>query len=429
MYDSKRTVAVLFVAMTVVGLSIAPVASVAAPLDGPDIGQQTTDLGPNTQANESGPFPEEICTDLLAMAHEEMPYDQIIWVDDLPESVPRDIPGKDQLPEEVRPPGIPWSVITPSAIGGIIVGATPSHCEVQNPNDLSYNPIQDNEDNLDPDAGGDVQPGETGEALVIVNGTLDQTSQGPSGVAEADLELTENGTIDPNARLNDGEKDYGVDPGLQYWSDGTTFFETDVYVFGTRVGVENDCFGEECNTRLRGLPTFFDLPALPSHTDRERPNEGGSDDGSDEGTSGGENGTDDGTDADDGSSDGTGTTGGDGSGTGSDGTPDSPDGANDGGNGSADDAGDGSNDGGSADDGGSDGNDGGDGDDGQNSGGDGGDAGGDENTGGAANQQQQANNDGNQGAQQAAAADGSGLGVVVALIVFVVGAAAVAPRD
>ncbi|QLD88845.1 hypothetical protein HWV07_07295 [Natronomonas salina] len=412
MYDSKRTVAVLFVALTVVGLSIAPIASVAAPDDGSDIDQQTTDVGPSTQANESGPFPQEICTDLLGMAHEEMPYDQIVWVDDLPESA--------------QPPGVPWTVITPSAVAGIVVGATPNQCDVLDPNDPPYDPIQDDEDNLAPDAGGDVQPGENGEVLFIVNGTLDNTSEGPSGVAEADLELTENGTIDPNARLNDGEKDYGVDPGLQYWSDGTTYFETDVFVFGSRVGVENDCFGQECNTRLRGLPTFTEIPALPSHTDRERPNEGGSDDGS----SGVGNGTDDGTGSDDGSSGGTGTTGGDGSGTGSDGTTDSPDGAGDGGDGSSDDGGSGSNDGGGADAGGSDGNDGGDGGDGQNSGGDGGDAGGDENTGGAADQQQQSNsNAGNQGAQQAAAADGSGLGVVVALIVFVVGAAAVAPRD
>ena len=406
MYDSKRTVAVLFAAVTVVGLAIAPIAAVAAPADEQEADQQSSEFGTNAQANESGPLPEEICTDLLGMIHEDAPYDQIIWVSD--------------LPEDAQPPGVPWTVITPSAIAGIVVGATPNQCAVQDPNDPTYDPIQNDDDNVDPDADGDAQPSEDGRVLVIVNGTLDNTSEGPGATAEADLELTENGTLDPEATLNDGEKDFGVDPRLQYWSDGTTYFETDVYVFGTRVGAEHDCFGEECNIGVRGLPNFVDYPATPSHTDRERPNEDDGED-SDDGTAGGENGADDGPDSDGGSSDGTGTTGADDSGTGSDGASDSPDG--DGDDGSSDGGESGANDGGDADSGDADG---GDGQDGSN---DGGDAGG-EDTGDTANQQQKADtNAGSQGAQRAAAGAGSGLGVIVALVVFVVGAAAIAPRD
>lgn len=410
--------------MSVVGLAIAPIAAVAAPGDEQDVGQQTAEVGPNTTADH-GPFPHEICTDLLAMIDEEAPYDQIVWVSD--------------LPEDLQPPGVPWTVITPSAVAGIIVGATPNHCEVQDPNDPSYDPIRNDEDNFDPDAGGDAQPGEDGEVLFIVNGTLDNTSEGPGGVAEADLELTENGTIDPNARLHDGEKEYGVDPGLQYWSDGTTYFETDVYVFNSRVGYENDCFGEECNSDVRGLPGFVDYPAVPSHTDRERPDDGSTDD-SDDGAAGGENGSDDGPDSDgssgdDGSSDGTGASGANDSGTGSQGTSDGTDGdgddggdadSSDGSSGDSDDGGDadsGDSDSGDSDADGGDGS-AGDGDD----GGDGAEDGGDDDTEDTTNQQQPDTND-NQGVQRAAAPDGSGLGVIIALVVFVVGAAAIAPRD
>jgi hypothetical protein len=334
----------------------------------------------------------------MGLMHENAPYDQLIWVSD--------------LPDDAQPPGVPWTVITPKAVGGIVVAVTPSQCEIQDPNDPSWDPTREG-DNLSPDGGGDVQQGENGEVLIIVNGTLDNTSEGPSGIAEAGLNITENGTLDPNTRINDGEKEYGVDPQLKYWSDGTTYFETDVYVIGSRLGGEMDCFGEECNFKIRGLPRFVEIPALPSPSDRERSggdgDSGGDSDGGSSDGSGGADGSDGG--ADSGGPSGDDTTSNDGAGADGSGGADSSDGA-DGGSGSADGSGGA----------GSSGN-GGDGGDGDGSGGAG--SSGD----GGANQQQSADNGGNQNAQQAAAADGTGLGILVALVVFILGAAAIAPRD
>jgi hypothetical protein len=395
MYDSKRTVAVLVAMVTVVGFAVAPTATVAAQDDGLQTDQSTNDTA--LQADH-GPFPHEVCTDLMGLMHENAPYDQLIWVSD--------------LPDDAQPPGVPWTVITPKAVGGIVVAVTPSQCEIQDPNDPSWDPTREG-DNLSPDGGGDVQQGENGEVLIIVNGTLDNTSEGPSGIAEAGLNITENGTLDPNTRINDGEKEYGVDPQLKYWSDGTTYFETDVYVIGSRLGGEMDCFGEECNFKIRGLPRFVDIPALPSPSDRERSggdgDSGGDSDGGSSDGSGGADGSDGG--ADSGGPSGDDTTSNDGAGADGSGGADSSDGA-DGGSGSAD----GSGGAGSSGDGG-------DGGDGDGSGG----AGSSGN--GGANQQQSADNGGNQNAQQAAAADGTGLGILVALVVFILGAAAIAPRD
>lgn len=424
MYDSTRTVAVTMAILTVVGFGIAPMTAVATPsensdtayqLDGSD---QLDDGGLSTQAEESGPFPEEVCTDLLGMIHDEAPYDMLVWVDD--------------LPSEAQPPGVPWSVITPKSIAGILVGATPNQCEIQDPNDPSFDPIQDDDDNLAPDGDGDVQQGEDGRVLFIVNGTLDNTSEGPSVDGTAGLDLAENGTLDPDATLNDGEKDYGVDPQLKYWSDGTTYFDTDVFVFGTRLGTVMDCTGPECTFSTRGLPNFVEYPSLPSHSDSD-PDAGSGGDGGDGSDGGDDDGTDDG---EDGTDDGTGGTGTDGDST--DGT-DGAGGSGSGGDSGDDDGTNSTNDGGSGDDGagetggdadGDDGsgssNDGGSGDGTGDDGGDGGQSGDDAD---GQTRTTQNGDGGNQGAQQAAAADGSGLGVVVAMIVFILGAAAIAPRD
>jgi hypothetical protein len=255
-----------------VGLLVAPVGTVAA------------------QDGGGGPFPEELCTDLLELLHEEIPYDQIIWVND--------------LPQEAQPPGVPWSVVTPRAIAGIVVGASPNQCEVQDPNDPTYDP---REDNVDPDGGGDVQQGDDGEVLFIFNGTLDRSAEGPGVEGQMGVTPGANGSLDPAFALNDGEKDYGLDPRFEYWEDGTTYFETDVFVLKKKLGFEIDCFGEECNVKTRGLPHFVDYPALPSHTDRERPKDDSEDTpepddeddaDDDSGTDGG--GSDDGPSSDDG---------------------------------------------------------------------------------------------------------------------------------
>ena len=285
MSNIRSSLTALLTFALIVGLLVAPVGTVAA-------------------QDEGGEFPEEICTDLLELLHQEIPYDQIIWVND--------------LPNEAQPPGVPWSVVTPRAIGGIVVGATPNQCDVQDPNDPSWDP---REDDLDPDGDAGVEEGEDGKTLVIFNGTLDQSSDGPSVEGQLGGAPGADGELDPALTANDGEKDYALDPRLAYWEDGTTYFETDVYVFQRTLGVEKDCFGEECNFATRGLPNFVEYPAFPSHTDRERPDseepeepeepeeepeadeDDDTDDGGDSGPSsdgGGSDDTDDGPSTDDG---------------------------------------------------------------------------------------------------------------------------------
>jgi len=413
MYDSTRTLAVLVTVVAVVGLAVAPVAA-AQTDDGTTDADESgdSDDGESNESDDSalagdapvvseradhGPFPDEICTDLLAMVDEEAPYDQVIWVSD--------------LPEDAQPPGVPWDVITPEAIGGIVVGATPNQCEVQDPNDPTYDP---REDNVDPDGNADVQEDGEGKVLVIVNGTLNKSGEGPGVTGEADLDIGENGSLDPDASLNDGEKDYRVDPGLQYWNDGTTYFETDVYVFEKSFGAEKDCFGEECNIGTRGLPEFADYPSVPAPSDRERPDDGNDEEESDD---------EDGADADD-DGDGADSGGGGGSpGADSDSDSDDDSGSND-----ADDGG------GSADDG---------------------DDGGEEETETETETETEEETDTpteteteteteeeteeetdaptetetEQQAEQALAAQSSGLGVVIALVVLLLGAAALAPRE
>ena len=239
MSNIRSSLTALLTFALIVGLLVAPVGTVAAQDEG------------------GGEFPEEVCTDLLELLHQNIPYDQIIWVND--------------LPNEAQPPGVPWSVVTPRAIGAIVVGATPNQCAVQDPNDPSWDP---REDDLDPNGDAGVEEGEDGKTLVIFNGTLDQSSDGPGVEGQLGGASGENGEVDPALAVNDGEKDYALDPRLEYWEDGTTYFETDVYVFKRTVGFELDCFGEECNPRTRGLPNFVEYPAVPSHTDRERPDSG-----------------------------------------------------------------------------------------------------------------------------------------------------------
>ena len=206
---------------------------------------------------EAGPFPEAICTDVGDEAQENVPFEEVPWFDDLPEEVP-------------PPPGVPTDVITPESAAAIAFGFVPNQCDVQDPNDPSIDPT-------DPprEPGGDFDVVRFGEfedgavALVRYDLTMNESGEGPgvSGMVGG-LGTSEFGDVDLELTVNDGEKDYSVDPRVRYQEGGSVAFgETDVVLFGQRLGVEVDCDGEECQPGLRGVPELVDIPSVPAPTD------------------------------------------------------------------------------------------------------------------------------------------------------------------
>lgn len=239
--------------LLLVGFTAAPVAA----LDGGDGAQESA------SDNE---VPEEYCTDVTGLVADEVPFDQVIWVGD--------------LPEDLQPSGVPWKLVTPDVVAAIALGVVPNQCDVLDPNDPPYDP---REDELAPDGDAHLdRETDEGSTLIIVNGTVDESADGPGFESLLESSLEENGAVDPAVGVNDGEKDYGIDPGVQYWSDGTIYAENDVVVIGKTAGVEVDCIGEECELNLRGVPSFADV-AVPSHSEDdprdlpEEPDDGTSD--------------------------------------------------------------------------------------------------------------------------------------------------------
>jgi hypothetical protein len=201
-----------------------------------------------------GPFPNAMCTDFGDQAQENVPFEQAPWFDD--------------LPQEAQPPGVPTNLITPEVVAAIVFGATPNQCEVQDPNDPSVDPT---DPPSDPNA--DVDPTRVGEyndgvvALVYYEATLNESGEGPgvSGMVGG-LGTSSFGDADARLTVNDGEKDYTVDPRVRYFDDGTGMAETDVDLLGTSLGVVMTCDGEECQPGTRGLPEFQKPPAIPAPT-------------------------------------------------------------------------------------------------------------------------------------------------------------------
>jgi hypothetical protein len=215
-------------------------------VDDPTQGDDEEDDG------EEGPFPEQVCTDVTGEVHDSAPYEQVPWFDD--------------LPEEAQPPGVPTSVITPEAVAGIVFGVTPNQCEVQDPNDPSYDP---REDDVDPDADANLAqfgPDDGGfETVVTYDVTLNESGEGPgsSGVIYV-VDNPEFGDNGADIAVNDGEKDYAVQPRVRYWDGGNvSYAKNDVWLLGSRLGVDVDCDGEECQPGTGGLPHYADYPAVP----------------------------------------------------------------------------------------------------------------------------------------------------------------------
>ncbi|WP_336135563.1 hypothetical protein [Natronomonas amylolytica] len=202
------------------------------------------------------PFPEEVCTDVGDVAQENVPFEQVPWFDD--------------LPSEAQPPGVPTDVVTPQAVAAIVFGATPNQCDIQDPNDPSYNPVT-GDDEVDPAADREVQYiGENDGgvlAVVLYDVTLNESGNGP-GVSSV-VALGANPDYGDNQlrfAVSDGEKEYAVEPRVRYWEDGSAYTYTDVEVLNKRVGVEVDCDGEECQPGTRGLPQFTEYPSFPAPT-------------------------------------------------------------------------------------------------------------------------------------------------------------------
>jgi hypothetical protein len=205
--------------------------------------------------DSEGPVPSAVCTDFGNQAQENVPFEQVPWFDD--------------LPKQAQPPGVPTSLITPEVVAGIVFGATPNQCDIQDPNDPSVDPTDPPNDpgySVENQRMGQYRDGAVG--LVYYEVTANESGEGPgvSGMVGG-LTTSEFGDIDAELTVNDGEKDYTVDPRVRYFDGGRTgMAETNVELLGTRLGVVMDCNGEECQPGTRGLPEFQKPPAIPAPT-------------------------------------------------------------------------------------------------------------------------------------------------------------------
>ncbi len=234
--------------------------SIPSEEDTPDEGTlpDEEDIAPDdSNDDEEGPFPDAVCTDVGDQAQENVPFEQVPWFDD--------------LPEQAQPPGVPTNLITPEVAAAIVFGATPNQCEVQDPNDPSVDPTdppRDPDYSVENQRMGQFRDGAVG--VVVFDVTANESGEGPGAtVTAAGLATSQFGDADPSVTVNDGEKDYTVDPRVRYFDDGTGMAETNVELLGTRLGVVMDCNGEECQPGTRGLPELQKPPAIPAPTSQE----------------------------------------------------------------------------------------------------------------------------------------------------------------
>ena len=211
---------------------------------GTDSDRRTVEVEPGADA------PDGTCRNVPKEANGEVPYS--------------DLPSRDDLPDEA--PGTPIPpFVTPEAIAGIVVGAVPNQCDIQDPNDPSVDPN-------DPpsEAGITVNVVRSGQykdgavLLVYYETTLDRSGEGPSvsghagGIAHSD----DAGT-DPDVAVNDGEKEYAVDPRYRA-DDSTSDGSVEVSApFGT-VGANLDCSSGECRVTPQGVIEPPENPAIPA---------------------------------------------------------------------------------------------------------------------------------------------------------------------
>jgi hypothetical protein len=211
---------------------------------GTDSDRRTVEVEPGADA------PDGTCRDVPKEANGEVPYE--------------DLPSRDDLPEEA--PGTPIPpFVTPEAIAGIIVGAAPNQCDIQDPNDPSVDP---NDPPSEPSVSvivyrsGQYKDGAV--LLVYYEATLNRSGDGPgvSGFAGGIAHSDDAGT-NPSVNVNDGEKNYAVDPRYRA-DDSTSDGSVEVSApFGT-VGANLDCSSGECRVTPQGVIEPPENPAIPA---------------------------------------------------------------------------------------------------------------------------------------------------------------------
>lgn len=153
------------------------------------------------------------------------------------------IPGPGEiLPEALQLPGLPWDLITPEALVGILLGFIPAPCDVFNPNDPQIDPTDPPDDpraQFDVARFGEQDGGAVG--LVTYEGTLNDSGPGPSIEGQHGTLLTpEYGDIDHELILNDGKNDLGLDTRIRY-NENRTSFEAVLVLLGKRAGINVNC--------------------------------------------------------------------------------------------------------------------------------------------------------------------------------------------
>lgn len=164
-----------------------------------------------------------------------------IEADDLPAE---SLPGLDDVPSEAAPSGVPTDLLTTRTLLAIATGIAPGPCEVVNPNDPPYDPVT-GEDDIEPGYNEDVEylgPNNGGVLGVVhYDVTLNESGEGPgiSGVSVLSVN-PEDGDIQQELAVNDGEKEYGVEPRLRYNED-RVWGDTTLVLLGKNLGAGADC--------------------------------------------------------------------------------------------------------------------------------------------------------------------------------------------
>lgn len=193
--------------------------------------------------------PQEACTNVPKQAHENIPYEQLPWQDDLPEDAPRPIPG----------------FLGYKAVAGIVLNMAPNQCEIQDPSDPSVDPT---DPPSDPDADVTVlrqgQFRDGGVVWITYEATLDKSSGGP-GVSGDIGAIAYSGGVnqDSSATLDDGAQEYSVNPRFDGDTSTAGGTVTVSAPFGT-VRPTMECYGGECHFSTPSLPSFAEYPAIPA---------------------------------------------------------------------------------------------------------------------------------------------------------------------
>jgi|GEM_PF-1686931 len=156
------------------------------------------------------------------------------------------LPSIQDLPQEAVPSGVPTSILSNDAVLGIALGLVPAPCDIQTPNDPSVDPT---DPPSEPAYDFDVKKfGQTerlgnqgGVAVITYDSTLNESGEGPgvSGMLGG-LTTSEFGDLDGELVVNDGEKDYGVDPRVRY-NDDSFEGEAVLLIFGNQAGIDGEC--------------------------------------------------------------------------------------------------------------------------------------------------------------------------------------------